>query len=394
MNTANDLHLSELFIEGFRGIQELSIPRLSRVTLLAGMNSVGKSTVLDAIRIWADRARHSAISEVLEKHEEYFVEMGKDDETRFVYDWASLFYQPDSDSVYPTDSRILIGPTDISRQLCIKLVILDYEKASLLESHFSRIDQPHPNGTDDRIRAFEIQCEGEKFLIPLNVESRTAAAYRPQVLQRGSPSPRILRALNDKEWPQQIQCNSLGPGLLSNNILASFWDAVALTPDESQMVEALNLMLDETVVERIAMLGDNSYLRGRQRAVVKLNTHDKPIPLKRLGEGAERLFGVALALANSQDGFLLIDEAENGVHHSVQFDFWRMVLAAARSNNIQIVATTHSWDCVRGFTQAAIESQEVEGLCIRLEKEEGSIRAVEYSEEELESSMESGIEVR
>ena len=43
------LHLPSLSIEGFRGIKELSIERLGRVTLLAGKNSVGKTTVLDAV---------------------------------------------------------------------------------------------------------------------------------------------------------------------------------------------------------------------------------------------------------------------------------------------------------------------------------------------------------
>ena len=64
--------------------------------------------------------------------------------------------------------------------------------------------------------------------------------------------------------------------------------------------------------------------------------------LRSLGDGAVRLFGVALALANSQGGFLLIDEAENGIHHTIQRDFWRMVLLTAQENNVQVFATTHS----------------------------------------------------
>ena len=74
-----------------------------------------------------------------------------------------------------------------------------------------------------------------------------------------------------------------------------------------------------------------------------------------------RLFGVALALANSKDGFLLIDEAENGIHHSIQRDFWTMILKAAHQNNVQVLATTHSWDCVAGFAMAATEIEEVDG---------------------------------
>ena len=51
------LHLPDLSIAGFRGIERLSIPRLGRVTLLAGRNGAGKTTVLDAVRVYASRGQ-------------------------------------------------------------------------------------------------------------------------------------------------------------------------------------------------------------------------------------------------------------------------------------------------------------------------------------------------
>ena len=107
-----------------------------------------------------------------------------------------------------------------------------------------------------------------------------------------------------------------------------------------------------------------------------------------------RLFGVALALANSKDGFLLIDEAENGIHHSIQRDFWTMILKAAHQNNVQVLATTHSWDCVAGFAMAATEVEEVDGALVRLEKKGDDIRAVEYPSYDLDVIAQQGIEVR
>ena len=61
MTDTSRLHLPDLTIKGFRGIDELSIPRLGRVTLLAGKNSVGKTTVLDAVRVYAARGRYSTL---------------------------------------------------------------------------------------------------------------------------------------------------------------------------------------------------------------------------------------------------------------------------------------------------------------------------------------------
>ena len=106
------------------------------------------------------------------------------------------------------------------------------------------------------------------------------------------------------------------------------------------------------------------------------------------------MFGVALALVNTRGGFLLIDEAENGIHYSLQRDFWRMVLRTAQENEVQVVATTHSWDCIKGFAQAAMQSEDADGALVRLSRQYGDLRAVEYSEEDLAIAAAQRIEVR
>ena len=128
--------------------------------------------------------------------------------------------------------------------------------------------------------------------------------------------------------------------------------------------------------------------------MVRLTGYDRPVPLKSLGDGAVRLFGIALATANSRGGLLLIDEAENGIHHTVQYEFWKLVLRMAHANDVQVLATTHSWDCVRGFAYAAAESEDGEGMLVRLDRDDRGLRAVEYSKEGLLAAAEQGIEVR
>ena len=103
---------------------------------------------------------------------------------------------------------------------------------------------------------------------------------------------------------------------------------------------------------------------------------------------------MALALANSRDGFLLIDEVENGIHHSVQDRFWEMILHTAHANNVQVLATTHSWDAVAGYARAASQVEEVEGRLVRIERRGEKMRAVEYTEDDLVRIAETGSEVR
>ena len=176
--------------------------------------------------------------------------------------------------------------------------------------------------------------------------------------------------------------------------VSELWDEVALTDDEDRAVQALNLVLDGKV-DRVTMIGDRQRrgFSGR-RVVVKLEDRDGPVPLRSLGDGATRLFGVALSLAGSRNGFLVIDEAENGIHHSVHGDFWRMVLRTAEENDVQVFAATHSFDCVRGFARAAVASPESEGVLVRLERQDERTRAVMYSESALETAAEHMIEVR
>ena len=189
----------------------------------------------------------------------------------------------------------------------------------------------------------------------------------------------------------------LGPGLTLNHPLAKHWDEVALTEWENRVIEALRLALigSGKSVERGTMVGDpDRHSSSARRAVVKLSNHAKPVPLKSLGDGAISLFRVVLALANSRGGFLLIDEAENGIHHSVLKDLWRFILQVARENNIQVLATTHRLDCIKGFAQADSENEESEGVLIRLGMQDGIHRVIEHSEDELIIATEQSIEVR
>ena len=345
------LHLPSLAVKGFRGIADLSIPRLGRVTLIAGKNGVGKTTLLDAVRIYAARASFSVLCNILQNREELSVIVDEDDAEVSVPDVEALFYGRGTAS----DSRISIGPCE-KQQLSIEIVV---------DGELSLI----------------IKFQGKEQKIPVDFPFRK------------SHSPYRRSRNDDSAHPSEIRCASLGPSLPSNNDIARFWDGVALTDDETRAVHALRLIYGDDV-ERVGVIGAESPRYIGRRAIVKFNGQVRPVPLKSLGDGAVRLFGVALALAHSQDGFLVIDEAENGIHHSVQRDFWKMVMKTALKNNVQVLATTHSWDCVASFAQAATDLEEMEGMLIRLEGKGEHMRAVEYSEEELQIAASQGIEVR
>ena len=361
------LLLPDLYIENFRGIKKLSIPRLGRVTLVAGRNGVGKTTVLDAIRVYAARGRQQVLMQILSSREEVFEPKDQGIADAFEIDWTGIFHErAESEQLY-----VLIGPKKKSDQLRIESTLFDLESLARdrMPSNFSAV------GMGNRLLTLMADFRGHSYsLVSGDLGNRVSSG---------------------EKLPPPLKFEYLGPGLLSQFDMARMWDEVALTADEDLITKSIELVFGEAI-DRVVMVGEfsRSKLGAGRRAIVKLKSRAGPVPLRSLGEGAHRLFGIALALANSRDGFLLIDEAENGIHHSVQRDYWRMVLQTAHENNVQVFATTHSWDCVRGFALAAAELDCEDGVLVRLEKEDDGLRAVRYTSEDLKIAADQRIEVR
>ena len=124
--------------------------------------------------------------------------------------------------------------------------------------------------------------------------------------------------------------------------LARLWTNVVLTPGEDRTIGALRLI--EPEIDRIAISESDGTI-----AKVLLHGAEGPVPLGTLGEGVSRILALALYLARTQGGFLLLDEIENGLHWSVMPKVWRFLVETARAGDTQIFATTHSKDWLEGL---------------------------------------------
>jgi len=97
----------------------------------------------------------------------------------------------------------------------------------------------------------------------------------------------------------------------------------------------------------------------------------------------------------AENGVLLVDEIDTGLYHGTQTDVWRLLIGTAKHLNVQIFATTHSWDCVEAFQEALENSADPsEGRLFRLQQRGDKIYSVDYSADELGIAVRQAIEVR
>lgn len=393
-NEGNELHLPNLVVSGFRGINSLRVPSLKRVTLFVGKNGVGKTTLLEAIRIYASRGKASELANILRNRGEISAAINEEREEIDSPNLPALFYGRDIEN----KQTISIGITDSLKQVKIQTKLLESDELRELglydfDSFVYR-------------KAWQLQTSyGQtKFTIPW-IYALTSTGASSMFFWRSyrRPSRRLswqkLATFEEfeevAEAPIEVQCFNLGPSLMSSRSIAQLWGKIALTDDEEQAVDALKLVFGNDI-QRVAVVSRDDAMSRKHRfdVSVRIRGLANPVPLQSLGDGAIRFFGTGLALATSRNGFLTIDEAENGIHHSLHRDYWRMILQMACNNNIQVIATTHGWDCVRGFAQAVSEMEHTEGTLIRLEESKGDLRAVPYSSDDLLTAAVQGIEMR
>jgi len=77
-----------------------------------------------------------------------------------------------------------------------------------------------------------------------------------------------------------------------------------------------------------------------------------------------------------------------------RFKVWRGLLHAAEQENVQVFATTHSYECIRAAHEAFSETLSYDFALHRLEEVKGEIKVTTYDKETLETSLASNFETR
>jgi AAA15 family ATPase/GTPase len=377
--------LNSLEIKNYRNLKKLRISSLARVNLITGKNNTGKSTILEAIAIYATKGDLNFIYQLLgERGENYrLTEANKNSTDLNIRALSSLFTNrlvsfeiSDAISIGSIESN-LFGESQSSE----KSVSLRFVK------YFDEIQRDNQGVTITRKRTL-LQSDSDKQFANFKVGLEIRAGGDSYILSLDEDRPYRFgfKGLGNNESFQFIRTRNI-----DKEINGKLFDNITLTQKEQYVIDALKII--EPSSERIAFIEETP--RGERAAVIKLSNNQGVLPLRSMGDGINRVLTIILALVNSDNGFLFIDEFENGLHYVVQEQLWNIIFNLAQKLNIQIFVTTHSEDCISGFENILNSSDNtLDGKLIRLDNEKGIIKLVEFNANELKIANDQNIETR
>ncbi len=346
--------ITSLTLENFRCFQKFQLERIGRITLIGGKNNVGKTTLLESIFLIFAYFNPDVFIKLNGIRGSLTTSFSPD------VTWEHLFY-----------NKNVVDGLNISVS----------ENGELLSFKLQRDDSFLQSGT---------------FVVPVNNELRMVTdGYPLKITYRSGEKEDIGHIIPVQngltiKWNHSFSNNSLPKvqyiGISSElpQSLAAHFGNVVKAGQKQEIIDVLKLLEPEledisTVAEDIPRL----YIQKKGRPL---------LPLSVMGNGISRLVEILCSMLEYQRAIILIDEIESGFHYSFFPQLWKSIEFLAKKMDVQIFATTHSYEC----TRSALSSfEDKESFCyIRLDKEEENIVPYIFPTDVLEYAFEQSIEIR
>ena len=290
--------LKEIEIQNFRCFEQIKISGFERVNLIGGKNNAGKTALLEAIFLNVVPGPSSlAILRYLRR------EPSKAIEAMPNRAWDNLFY------LLKKERFIVIIGTD------------DNKNINKLEI---KVEINSPDSSI--IIAFMRNEDAFNGLLEI-VPPRSLMRDRSSAIDEVPIIPSFIK--------------------ISGRELTEAYDNARLEDKDSEVLKAFQI-LDPAIesVESFSIGEPTLYLRRKG---------EKRLPLSLFGDAMNRVAHIMLKLVINKHKILLVDEIENGIHHTSQREFWRVLFRLAVELDTQIFATTHSLEMLQAFAEVGLE---------------------------------------
>ena len=301
--------ITDITIDGYRGISALRLHGLRRVNLLLGNNSSGKSSALEAVLILIGAA-NPALPVQMNRERNYGGIRRED---------LQLFFHG-----LQTDTPITMTAA--------------FEDGGGRELQISFFESPV-----QRVPIADVEKDGAQALAG---GTNYGLLYR--YTDKGEAKPKTSRLLVRPE-KKEVSATSpdngkppreaafVAPRYNFNDFISHF-SQIVTDKEKEAVLDVLRGV--EPGIRDVAVVGD--------RVMVDTGL-PRLVPINVLGDGVRKMFTLITAMYSVRGGILLIDEIDNGLYYKTMRTLWTAILTAAEKLNVQVFASTHSLDSLRSL---------------------------------------------
>ena len=355
-------------LEKYRSFEDYELNDLSRVNLLVGKNNCGKTSLLEAMHFLVSKGDPFVLRRTANRRGEV---SDSGSQTRRQGPNVSHFFFGHR---FEPGASFRISSEGFGH-VSVKVRVADSEYESRL--------------FDDDMNQFTP--------LVLHIEGNAPEMPGMPVTENGAlVISRHLRVRNpwSEMTPPPPPVQFVTSDSLDLDPMREVWDRVLTEGRESEAVEAMTLLEKELESIHFLTSDDSRTHSGRAGILLGFRGARRRVPLGSYGDGMRRLLALSLALVQTGNGILLVDEIDTGLHWTVMKDMWRLVVDTARKSSVQVFATTHSYDCIRGLA-SLVEAHSDLASEVSIHKIERLLdKAVRFDANDVQAAVEHNIEVR
>jgi AAA15 family ATPase/GTPase len=307
--------IKNITIENFKCFQHLHIEGMERINLIGGKNNVGKTAFLEAVELLVS--------------------------SNEPYELAVNIYNLLTRRQLNQDSTALV------------LDLIKEDESQIKISTENKICEMYLKKQTDGVDFEPEFDEAIEDIIPTTSLSLAINGH-----EKSFPLERLLRrkmSLLTKRDLKINHVNLIGSAKTIETEIAVLYGSLVDLDREDFLNESLKLFDDNIISIKQRATKNNVILK------LKLKDRQTPVLLSSLGEGLNRYIAVLCAIWASKEGFLLIDEVENGIHYTNYPKLWQLIFQASAEANCQLFITSHSKECIEAFNKVQLEDNSSRG---------------------------------
>ena len=368
--------LQTLEMQGYRGFERYRLTNLARVNLVVGKNNCGKTSVLEAIEALVSEGNPAVFYNSLQRRGEMGARYVRRVRERSM-DVSHVFFG----HICAPGASFHLSADDGKRALSVSILSLEEvgEEADDWDPRVKqRLERRLFDPDEDMTPVFGMNIDRgapeRRIVLPVLEDGTIGLERHLRFMRNGSSGTPV----------HFLTLDSFDPASMGG-----MWDTVLAEGREAEIVEDMRLL--EPDLDSIHFLTSAGFGSG---ILVGLRNGGRRLPIGTYGDGMRRLLALRLSFVGTANGFLLIDEIDTGLHWTIMEEMWQFVVEVARRLNVQVFATTHSYDCIRGLG-ALIRSRPTFADQVAIQKVDRSLtQAVCLRGDQIKVAVEQDIEVR